>query len=265
MGTTPGPPRARGAGETPATPTTEALTAMTLPDEAPARADVADLRHPATWVVVPLYQEASVIGQVVSRVQERFANVVCVDDGSRDASAQAAAEAGAVVVRHCLNLGQGAALQTGFDYALRDPGMRSVVTFDADGQHRVEDAAEMVARLEREDLDVVFGSRFLDRRTRVDPLRRVVLRTAVAFTNRTTGVRLTDAHNGLRVLSRRAAQTVSLRHNRMAHASEIVAQVGRSDLRWAEHPVEILYTDYSRSKGQSLLNSVNILVETLLG
>nr|WP_238985752.1 glycosyltransferase family 2 protein [Kineococcus radiotolerans] len=220
---------------------------------------------PATWVVVPLYCEASVIGDVVRGLRERFSHVVCVDDGSTDASARAAQDAGAVVVRHAVNLGQGAALQTGVAYALRDPLTRSVVTFDADGQHRVEDAAAMVRRLHAEGLDVVFGSRFLDRRTELDRLRRLVLRAAVVYTNRTTGMRLTDAHNGLRVLSREGAATLRIRHNRMAHASEIVHQVGRSGLRWAEHPVHVLYTDYSRSKGQSLLNSVNILVETLLG
>lgn len=220
---------------------------------------------PDTWVVVPLYCEASVIGDVVAGLRESFDHVVCVDDGSTDDSAAVARAAGAVVVRHAVNLGQGAALQTGLAYALRDPRTRSVVTFDADGQHRVVDAAAMVTRLHHEDLDVVFGSRFLDRRTELDRLRRLVLRAAVVYTNRTTGLRLTDAHNGLRVLSRLGAQTLRIRHNRMAHASEIVHQVGHSDLRWAEHPVHVLYTDYSRSKGQSLLNSINILVETVLG
>ena len=222
-------------------------------------------RHPGTWVVIPLFTEASVIGAVVRDLRTRFANVVCVDDGSPDDSAPVAAAAGAVVVRHGVNLGQGAALQTGIAYALRDPWMTSVVTFDADGQHRVEDADAMVDRLEAEGLDVVLGSRFLDRRTRLDPVRRAVLKVAVVYTNRSTGMALTDAHNGLRVLSREACGRLQLRHNRMAHASEIVDQIGRSGLPWAEQPVEIRYTDYSRSKGQSLLNSVNILVETLLG
>ena len=230
------------------------------PEPAPAAA-----RHPGTWVVVPLYREARVVGGVVADLLGTFANVVCVDDGSRDGSAEAAEAAGAVVVRHAVNLGQGAALQTGLAYALRDERTDSVVTFDADGQHRVEDAAAMVEHLRAEDLDVVFGSRFLDARTELDPLRRAVLRAAVVYTNRSTGVRLTDAHNGLRVLSRRGARELRITHNRMAHASEIVAQVGRARLRWAEHPVQVLYTDYSRSKGQSLLNSINILVETLLG
>jgi polyprenyl-phospho-N-acetylgalactosaminyl synthase len=216
-----------------------------------------------TWVVVPLYNEAEVIGDVVREVLEVFQQVVCVDDGSRDDSAEAAETAGAVVVRHPVNLGQGAALQTGLEYARIDPAMRYVVTFDADGQHRVEDAAAMVDRLRAGEADVVFGSRFLDGRTAPGALKKLVLKSAVAYTNLTTGVHLSDAHNGLRAFNRTVAEHLDLRQNRMAHASEIVSQVGRGGFRYVEHPVHILYTDYSRSKGQSLLNSVNILAEML--
>ena len=213
------------------------------------------------WLVVPLYQEAAVVGDVVAQARATFPHVVCVDDGSADESAARAREAGAVVVRHPINLGQGAALQTGIDFVLSRTDAAYLVTFDADGQHQVADAVEMVRRAWEEDLAVVFGSRFLDRRTRPGLLKRVVLKLAVWVTNRSTGLRLTDAHNGLRVIRRDAAEQVELRQDRMAHATEIVAQLGRTGLPWAEHPVHLLYTDYSRAKGQSLLNSVNILVD----
>lgn len=216
-----------------------------------------------TWVVVPLYNEATVVGSVVAKLRAVFTHVVCVDDCSTDGSGEVAAAAGAVVVRHPLNLGQGAALQTGIAFALRDDTMTSVITFDADGQHQVSDAVAMLAVLEHEGLDVVLGSRFLDGRTRPPAFKRLVLRMAVAYSNRTSGVRLTDAHNGLRVLNRKAAQSLDIRQNRMAHASEIVAQIGRHDLTWREHPVHVLYSEYSRRKGQSVLNSVNILTELL--
>ena len=217
--------------------------------------------YPDTWVVVPLYNEAPVIADVVRGVRSVFPNVVCVDDGSRDRSAEEAREGGAVVVRHPVNLGQGAALQTGIEYALRDPGMRYVVTFDADGQHRVEDAAAMVEILRAGSADIVFGSRFLDARTQPSRGKRALLRAAVLYTNVTTKVNLTDAHNGLRAFTRAVAEHLDIRQNRMAHASEIVEQVGAGGFRYAEHPVHILYTDYSRAKGQSMLNSVNILTE----
>lgn len=216
------------------------------------------------WIVVPLYNEATVIGDVVREVRRTFPNVVCVDDGSTDGSAETAAAAGASVVRHPVNLGQGAALQTGFEYALAVPTMRWVVTFDADGQHQVSDVVDMVAKARREGLDVVFGSRFLDDRTEAGGLKKLVLRMAVGYTNLTTGTRLTDAHNGLRVLSRDVVARLEITQNRMAHASELVHQIGRLDVRYGESPVHILYTDYSKAKGQSLWNAVNILADLIL-
>ena len=109
--------------------------------------------------------------------------------------------------------------------------------------------------------DVVFGSRFLDDRTKPSKAKRLLLRAAVAYTNMTTKMRLTDAHNGLRAMNRAVAERLDIRQNRMAHASEIVEQIGSGGFRYTEHPVHIIYTDYSRSKGQSMLNSVNILTE----
>ncbi len=216
------------------------------------------------WLVIPLFNEASVIAEVLEGARAQFPHVVCVDDASTDDSARIAAAAGAVVVRHPFNLGQGAALQTGIRYVLEATDATYLVTFDADGQHRVEDAEAMVTRARDEDLAVVFGSRFLDSRTEPGFLRKIVLKTAVWITNQQTGLRLSDAHNGLRVVRRDAAETLDLKQDRMAHATEIVLQLGRSGLPWAEHPVHVLYTDYSRAKGQSLINSVNILIDTIL-
>ena len=215
------------------------------------------------WLVVPLFNEETVIADVVRDARRTFPHVVVVDDGSSDRGADAAAAAGAMVVRHPVNLGQGAALQTGFEYARSVPSMRWVVTFDADGQHQVSDVLEMLELARSQDLQVVFGSRFLDDRTTPSLMKRVILRLAVGYTNVTTGTKLTDAHNGLRVMRREVVEGIDITQNRMAHASELVAQIGEMKVRYAESPVHILYTDYSKSKGQSLWNSVNILVELM--
>lgn len=216
-----------------------------------------------TWVVIPLFNEAQVIADVVSNVKTVFPHVVCIDDGSSDNSVQEARRAGAVVIEHPINLGQGAALQTGFDFALTDPEMVDVVTFDADGQHSIEDAVAMVHLLQTQQLDVVIGSRFLDSRTQLGVAKRIVLKMATLFTRITTGMSLTDAHNGLRVISRDTLLRFSLKQNRMAHASEIVDIFSEIKVNWAEYPTHIVYSEYSKAKGQSLLNSVNILVELL--
>ncbi len=215
------------------------------------------------WVVIPLYNEATVISSVVEGLKPHFPHIVGIDDGSGDGSGDAARNAGARVVAHPINLGQGAALQTGFEYAL-ERGARYVVTFDADGQHRVEDALALVERARADDLAIVFGSRFLDDRTKPGLLKRIVLKTAVTVTNWTTHTKLTDAHNGLRVIREDALRKFKLKQDRMAHGTEIVVKLGRTGLPYAEHPVEVLYTDYSKAKGQSLLNSVNILIDLII-
>lgn len=210
-----------------------------------------------------MFNEATVIASVIAGLLPEFPFVVCIDDGSSDDSVAVAQAAGAHVVRHPINLGQGASLQTGFEFALADPLMTEVVTFDADGQHQVADALGMVAKLRSEDLDIVVGSRFLDDRTTLTPAKRLVLRTAARYTRITTGMALTDAHNGLRVIGRELLAKIHLKQNRMAHASELIDQIGGNKANWAEFPTHIVYTDYSKAKGQSLLNSVNILVELL--
>lgn len=214
--------------------------------------------------MIPLYNEASVIGGVIAQLRQDFVHVVCVDDGSTDGSAAVAAEAGAMLVQHPVNLGQGAALQTGISFALAHRECEYIVTFDADGQHRIEDALGMLELARTEDLAVVFGSRFLDDRTNPGWIKKVMLKTAVWVTNLTTSLKLTDAHNGLRVIRRDAAERIELKQDRMAHATEIVLELGRTGLPWREYPVELLYTDYSKAKGQSVLNSVNILVDLMV-
>ena len=216
------------------------------------------------WVVVPIFNEAEVIGPVIDNLTDYFAHVVCIDDGSSDNSAELARQAGARVLQHPMNLGQGASLQTGFDYVSRQPGATHVITFDADGQHLVSDALEMLELAKRKRISVVFGSRFLDKRTKPGLKKRIVLKLAVLFTRVFTGLRLTDAHNGLRVLSMEALGFVRLEQNGMSHATEIVHQIAKSRLAWREYPVEVLYTEYSKRKGQSLWNSVNILIDLIV-
>jgi len=212
------------------------------------------------WVVIAAYNEARAIGRVVADLASLPYRVVVVDDGSTDATAEVAARAGAGVLRHPINLGQGAALQTGVDYALLR-GASHVVTFDADGQHRAEDIAALLAALSAQDADFALGSRFRGTAVDLPPLRRLVLRAATLFTRATTGLDVTDAHNGLRAMTRRGAAHIRLRQNRMAHASEILHQIAASGLRYVEVPVTIQYSRYSLAKGQRASEFVVILLD----
>jgi glycosyltransferase involved in cell wall biosynthesis len=214
--------------------------------------------HPKLWVICAAYNEARAIGRVVTELRRAGYKVVVVDDGSTDGTGQIAAAAGATVVVQPINLGQGAALQTGIDYALsKDADI--LVTFDADGQHRVSDIPRLVDALGRERADFALGSRFLGQSYNLPALRGWVLHAATVFTRLTTGLRLTDSHNGLRALTRQGAAAIRLRQNRMAHASEILAEIARSGRRYVEVPVTIEYTAYSLAKGQRIGDSVMIL------
>ncbi len=185
---------------------------------------------------------------------------VVVDDGSTDATGDVAARAGACVVTHPVNLGQGAALQTGLDFALAQ-GADVIVTFDADGQHRAADIAPLIAALAANKADYALGSRFLGDAVNLPRKRRLMLTAATRFTRLTTGLDLTDTHNGLRAMTRRGASRIGLKQNRMAHASEILHQIAQSGLPYVEVPVTIEYSAYSLGKGQTLSELLAILID----
>ncbi len=203
---------------------------------------------------------------MIAGIRSVFDHVVCVDDGSADDTAGTARRAGAYVVRHPVNLGQGAAIQTGVEFARSQPDARLLATFDADGQHRVADLVHMIDRLDTSDLDIVIGTRFAapEAAATVPPLKRAVLRAAVYLNPRIRRLGLSDAHNGLRVFNRRVADGLDLTMNGMSHAGEFIALIAENRWRVGEEPVEVLYTDYSKAKGQPLLNGVNILFDGLL-
>lgn len=217
-----------------------------------------------TYIVIAAFNEAKAIGDVVRELRAHYPNVVVVDDGSRDDTQFRALEGGATVLRHVINRGQGAALQTGIAYALRQ-GARFIVTFDADGQHRPEDIPALVTPIARGEVEFCLGSRFLEHSQEVPARRRMLLSGAVIFTRVTSGMRLSDAHNGFRAMSRATAERIDLKLDRMAHASEIIDQLRASGLPYREVPVLIRYTAYSMAKGQRSSAALRVAFDYLIG
>ncbi|MEP2101759.1 MAG: glycosyltransferase family 2 protein [Parasphingorhabdus sp.] len=206
------------------------------------------------WIVIPAYNEGGMIADVVAEVGTMFPNVVVIDDASADETSATARGAGATVLRHPFNLGQGAALQTGIEFALAR-GASHIVTFDADGQHHIEDVPIMLEQLAQSGADLALGSRFLGNTVGMSQSRGLLLKAATLFTQITTGLKLTDCHNGLRVFTAEAASKLNLRQNRMAHASEILAGIRKNRFDFVEVPVTITYSDYSREKGQTFTDA----------
>jgi polyprenyl-phospho-N-acetylgalactosaminyl synthase len=213
-----------------------------------------------TWFVIAAYNEESVIRSVVLGIRSKYPNVIVVDDGSTDRTGVEAIDAGAILVTHPINLGQGAALQTGITFALRRQA-QYIVTFDADGQHSVDDVDSMLDAMAAQNCDVVLGSRFCGTTENLPRMRLFILKAAILFTRLSTGLKLTDTHNGLRVIKAEAARRINLHQNGMAHASEFLEQIARLHMSYIEVPVTIRYTEYSLRKGQKLSNSLNILMD----
>ena len=219
-----------------------------------------------TCIIVPMYNEEQVIAEVVSELKSTFKSVLCIDDGSTDKTKIRAVAAGATVISHCLNIGQGAALATGFKWVQNQNKYSYIVTFDADGQHCPKDAVFLVHELVRKNLDVIFGSRFLKGQySNIPFMKQLIIKTATKITKVLTDVQLSDTHNGLRALTVDASRKIDLTQNKMAHATQLVSLVLQSDLKYEEYPVTVLYTPYSRSKGQSMMNSINIVFDLVWG
>ena len=217
-----------------------------------------------TWIVIPVFNEATAIRDVIGSITPWFKNVVAVDDGSSDRTWEVLRDCAPHPLRHFVNRGQGAALQTGTDFALAQ-GARRIAHFDADGQHRVEDLKTLVAGVAAGECDIALGDRFAGDVSEIPKTRWLLLRAAVIFHRMMSGVRLNDVHNGLRVFSRDAAASIEITADRMAHASEIIDLIGRSGGRVREYPVTIRYSEYSREKGQRWTGSFRILFHYLVG
>ncbi|MFA5946964.1 MAG: glycosyltransferase family 2 protein [Patescibacteria group bacterium] len=220
--------------------------------------------------VIAGYNEEARIADAVRDALAYVPFAVVVDDGSRDKTGEVASKAGAHVLTHILNRGQGASLQTGMDYALNVLGAEAIVHFDADGQMRGGEIPLMLEPIMKGEADVVLGSRFLGREAENMPgLRRAMILLGVLFTRGLSGIKVTDTHNGFRAFSRNAGLSVRISLDRMAHASEILDIIVNKRLKYVERPVTIRYSEETLQKGQSTLKAMatatDILKKKLVG
>jgi glycosyltransferase involved in cell wall biosynthesis len=211
--------------------------------------------------IVPAYNESKRIANVVNSLMPHVDEVVVIDDGPEDDTAEKADEAGARVLIHRINLGQGAALETGHEYS-RARGAAGVLHFDGDGQFEVSDIAQARKLLSEENVDIVLGSRFLENSSDIPWFKKnVLLPTARCINYLFTRVKLTDAHNGFRVLGPRALKEIKITHDGMAHATEIVELVSQRGLRYREIPVKVVYHEY----GQRMSGGFTIIKDLIIG
>lgn len=215
------------------------------------------------FVVIPSFNEGEHLIHTINKVKMYFKNIIVVDDGSSENWSGSEALNEIHYLRHPINLGQGAALQTGIKFALNFKFADFIITFDADGQHSLDSALEMCEVIKKTDVDIVLGSRFINNLSEVPQKRKLILKLGIIFTRLNTGMKLTDTHNGLRVMNRKFANSLEIKQLGMAHASEILLHIKKTNSKWLEYPAEIFYSEYSQKKGQSTWNAINILTELM--
>jgi len=215
------------------------------------------------YVVVPAYNEENTISDVITNLKNNnYKNIIVIDDGSTDSTYKIAKENKTIVIKHPINLGAGAAVKTGTDYAL-SIGADIIIIFDADGQHMAKDINNLIKPIINKEVDVTLGSRFLDKKSNVPWLKKIFLKGGTLLLFLMYGIMLTDTHNGFRALSRSAAEKIHIRSRGMEHASEILEEIKIKKIRYKEIPVTIKYSTYSISKGQRISNSLNIFFKML--
>lgn len=212
------------------------------------------------FAVVAAFNEEKTISAVLADLGKYVDRIIVVDDGSSDKTADMVKGVGVTLLRHLSNLGQGAALQTGFEYAKKQ-GANIVITYDADGQFKASDISKLVEPILQKKADIVLGSRFLGNAINIPLTRLITLKLGIIFTFIFSGLKLTDTYNGLRALNSQALQKINITQNRLAHASEILDQIKAKKLKYTEIPVTVIYTDYSKQKGEKNINALKVFVD----
>lgn len=202
-------------------------------------------------VVIPVFNEEHTISKTLKDVSKYVDKIIVVDDGSTDNTSNIIKGKKVILIKHLVNLGQGAALQTGFEY-VKQIDSDIIVTFDADGQHKASEIPKMIQPILEEKTDITLGSRFLGRVVGVPLIRLIVLKMGIIFTRIYSGLKITDTHNGLRAFTRTALSQINITHNRWAHPSDILYQIGKNNFKIIEIPTTVLYTNYSKGKKESV-------------
>jgi polyprenyl-phospho-N-acetylgalactosaminyl synthase len=214
------------------------------------------------FIVIPAYNEEKNIGGVIDGIKNKLpeVSIVVVDDNSSDNTFDEIKKRKIFALKHIVNRGQGAALQTGNDFALSS-GADIIVHFDGDGQHRVEDINKLVQPIIEEEFQIVLGSRFLEDKSNIPLTKKFfILKPALLVNYFFTGLKLTDAHNGLRALSAEAAKKIKITQDKMAHNTEIISEIKRNKLKYKEVSVEVIYNEY----GQGFFDGLKILKDLII-
>jgi len=215
--------------------------------------------HKSIYILIPVFNEEKKIESVVTELSSVFKNIVTVNDGSSDSTREILESLDVILLNHSVNLGQGAAISTGFKYIQRLKDAEAVVTFDADGQHSVKDAKAFAEEILSCKQEIIFGSRFIGNSSKIPLIKKIVLSVVVFFTNRFSKINLSDAHNGMKAIKKTCLHKIDIDIDGFGFESQIIHQVSKKNITYKEMPTNTIYTSYSRHKGQKLANGFLIL------
>jgi len=221
---------------------------------------IEQISNDGVYIVIPARNEATVIENVIAGIKKTgFDNVIIVDDGSRDNTQEVAKSAGAIVLRHRIGRGKGAAIKTGLVVA-RNKGAKIVVTMDGDGQHDPVDIQAVIAPIIAKEADVVLGTRLFDSKN-ISIYKVIANKTANVLTRILTGLWVTDSQSGFRAYDAKALNIMSQVGDKYEYDSEIIRQIARNRLKYKEVPIRVYYTDYSKGKAhkQGVVNGLKTL------
>mgnify|MGYP001212322926 CR=1 FL=1 len=215
-----------------------------------------------TTIGIPAFNEEKNIGAIITKLKKISDSIIVCDDGSTDLTAEISKGLGAIVVSHSKNQGYGDAIKSIFLEAKKiDTDV--LVTFDADGQHSVEDAKIFAYEILKSESDIIFGSRFLEHSENIPFLKKTVLTLASKITNLFSKMELTDTHNGMKAIKKDSLAKINIEIDGYAFESELIQCVSKKNLKYSELPTNIVYTEYSKAKGQSLMNGFIILEDLI--
>ncbi|MDD4290357.1 MAG: glycosyltransferase family 2 protein [Patescibacteria group bacterium] len=216
--------------------------------------------NPKIFIIIPAWNEGKNISSVLEELVKKYENVVVVDDGSYDKTSEIVSQYTVVLLKHIINRDQGASLQTGNDYALNN-GADILVHFDADGQFLVDEIQEMINPIVNENYDIVFGSRFMGKKSKMPWAKKNILFPIGRIVNKAIlKIKTTDPQSGFRAMTRDAAQKIQIEHDRKAHCSEILHKAFKYKLKIREVPMTVIYNRF----GQNFSGGIVILKDLIL-
>ena len=210
---------------------------------------------------IPAYNEEKNIASVITKLQKIADQIIVCDDGSSDNTAVIAEKLGANVISHNKNLGYGAAIRSIF-LKSRELDVEILVTFDADGQHRIEDIQTVIQPILENKSDIVIGSRFLNNKSEIPRYRKIGIKTITKLTNSVTGKKITDSQSGFRAYNKKTIEVLNPSDYGMGISTEILIKANKKNLRISEVPITVLY-EGDTSTHHPVSHGVSVLLSTM--